>query len=124
MALVTQNFYYFDRETSERLDRIEEKLGTIIENQETFKMSFDEDVAATKAAQDAANAALDAANGKLDAIKTDIDGLMAKIAALPVAGMTPEQEQAVKDIRDAAAAIAEKATGLATKAGAVDDLNP
>lgn len=73
-------------------------------------MSFEDEIARTKAAQDATNA-------QLDGIKGDVDALMAKIAAMPVAGLTPEQEAALKEIADGAVA-------LAAKAGAVNDMNP
>lgn len=124
MSLVTQNFYHFDRDTSERLCRIEDLLGTIISNQETFKMSFDQDVAETKAAQAATAEAMAAADAKLDAIKDDVVKLMDKIANFPAGGLTPEQEAAVKEIHDSAVALAASAGGLVTKAGAVDDMNP
>lgn len=110
MALVTQNFYYFDRETSERLDRIEEKLGTILENQEIFRMAYEDDVARAKAAQDAINA-------HLDGIKADVVALKDQLAAIPQAGMTPEQAAAMKEIADGLEALAEKA-------GVLDGMNP
>ena len=113
-----------DKETAERLGRIEEKLSDILANQETFKMSFDEDIASTKEAQAAVAAAMAAADAKLDAIKGDVEKLMATIANFPVGGLTPEQEAAVKEIRDSAAALAVSAGSLVAKAGAVDDLNP
>ena len=106
MALVTQNFYYFDKELSERLDRIEKKLGTILENQETFKMSF-EDLKAAQAETDA----------KVEAVAADIQVLMDKLAAIPTPGMTPEQEAALAD------AVAH-AKAINDRLGAIDALNP
>lgn len=120
MSLVSQNFYYFDRETSERLDRIEKMLGTILENQETFRMSFEDDMQVMKDAQAATNAALDAANGHLDAIKVDVQGLMDTIANFPAGGLTPDQAAVLAEIRDGAKAIADRASGLAAKSGDVD----
>lgn len=106
MSLITQSFYYFDRETSERLDRIEEKLGTILSNQETFKMSF-EDLKAAQAETDA----------KVEAVAADIQTLMDKLAAIPTPGMTAEQEAALAD------AVAH-AKAINDRLGAIDALNP
>lgn len=103
MALVTQNFYYFDRETSERLDRIEKMLGAI---KEMHGMSF-EDLKAAQAETDA----------KVEAVAGDIKTLMEKLAAVPVAGMTPEQEAALAD------AVAH-AKAINDRLGAIDALNP
>jgi len=110
MSLVTQNFYYFDRDTAERLCRVEGMLGKILTNQETFKMSFEDEIARAKAAQEATNA-------QLDGIKVDVEGLKEQIANFPAAGLTPEQEAALKEIADGAVA-------LAAKAGAVNDMTP
>jgi hypothetical protein len=103
MALVTQNFYYFDRETSERLDRMEKLLGSI---KEMIGMSF-EDLKAAQAEIDA----------KVEAVAGDIKTLMDKLAAVPVAGMTPEQEAALAD------AVAH-AKAINDRLGAIDALNP
>ena len=62
-------------------------------------------------------AALDSAAAKSDAIKADVEALMAKIAAVPVAGMTPEQEAALAEATAAAQALSDKL-------GAIDALNP
>ena len=109
MSLITQNFYSIAKDDAERLCRIETSIGSILSHMETFKMSFEEEVARAKAAQEATSA-------KLDAIKGDVDVLLAKIAAMPVGGLTPEQEAALKEIADGAEA-------LAAKAGALDDMN-
>lgn len=106
MSLVTQNFYYFDKDTAGRLCRIESMLGTIIENQETFKMSFD-DLKAAQAETDA----------KVEAVAADIKVLMDKLAAIPTPGMTPEQEAALAD------AVAH-AKAINDRLGAIDALNP
>ena len=106
MSLVTQNFYYCDRDTAERLCRIEEMLGSILSNQETFKMSF-EDLKAAQAETDA----------KVEAVAADITVLMEKLAAIPVPGMTPEQEAALAD------AVAH-AKAINDRLGAIDAMNP
>ena len=69
------------KDDADRLCRIEEMLGTILSNQETFKVSFED-----------LKVALVAADAKADAIKADVEALMAKLAEIPVGGMTPEQE--------------------------------
>ena len=103
MALVTQNFYYFDRETAEALVGIKETLSSI---KEMLEMSFDD----LKAAQDAIDA-------KVDAVAADIQVLMDKLAAISVPGMTPEQEAALADATAHAQATLAKLTAL-------DDKNP
>lgn len=122
MALVTQNFYYFDKEASERLDRFEKMLGTIIANQESFRMTFEEEMQSISASQAATAASLDEANGHLDAIKADVQGLLDVIANFPAGGLTPDQAAVLAEIRDGAKAIAERASGLAAKSGDVDAL--
>lgn len=106
MSLITQHLHLSDKDTAERLCRIETKLGFILRKLETFSMSFED-----------LKAALDSAAAKSDAIKADVEALMAKIAAIPVAGMTPEQEAALADATAAAQALSEKL-------GAIDALNP
>ena len=95
-----------DKDTAERLGRIEEKLSAILTNQETFKMSF----------QDLKDA-LVAADAKADAIKADVVLLMEKLASIPVGGMTPEQEAALAEATAIAGALNEKL-------GVIDALNP
>jgi|AraplaMF_Col_mMF_1032025.scaffolds.fasta_scaffold00246_84 hypothetical protein len=101
-----QHFHYPDKDTAERFCRIEEQLGIILEKLETFSMSFED----LKAAQDATDA-------KIDAVKADIQALMDKLAAVPAAGMTPEQEAALAD------AVAH-AQAINDKLGAIDAMNP
>ena len=103
MSLITQNLYVTDKDLAERLCRIETMLGSI---KELITMSFED----LKAAQDATDA-------KIDAVKADIVVLMDKLAAIPVPGMTPEQEAALADAVAHANAINEKL-------GAIDALNP
>lgn len=110
MTIIIHHHHYHDKDDTDRLCRIETQIGSILEKLESLQMSFEEEVARAKAAQEATSA-------KLDAIKGDVDVLLAKIAAMPVAGLTPEQEAALKEIADGAEA-------LAAKAGALDDMNP
>lgn len=100
------HFHYTDRVTAERLDRIENQFSFIGRYLEDILMSFED----LKAAQDATDA-------KIDAVKADIEGLMAKLAAVPVAGMTPEQEAALAD------AVAHAHT-INNKLSVIDELNP
>jgi hypothetical protein len=106
MSLITQHLHLTDRDTAERLCRIETMLGSIISNQETFKMSF-EDLKAAQAETDA----------KVEAVAADIAVLMEKLAAIPVPGMTPEQEAALAD------AVAH-AKAINDRLGAIDAMNP
>lgn len=121
MSLITQHLHLCDKDTTERLCRVETMLGSIIEKLETLQMSFEEDMARAKAAQAVTDAALETANTKLDGIKGDVDNLKALLAAVPVTGMTPEQQAAVKDLADGLEALAAKAGNLSVKAGAIDD---
>jgi len=95
-----------DKDTAERLYRIEKLLGEIVEIQESFMATFEE----LKAAQDATDA-------KITAVKADVEKLMALLAAIPIPGMTPEQQAAL----DAAVS---HATAINEALAAVDALNP
>lgn len=106
MSLITQHLHLADKEVAERLCRIEKLLGSIIETLETFKMSFEE----LKAAQAETDA-------KVEAVAADIQVLMDKLAAIPVPGMTPEQEAALAD------AVAH-AKAINDRLGAIDAMNP
>ena len=110
MNITLHHYHYPDEDTAERLSRIEYQLGALLEtldaNQEILEMSFDD----LKAAQDATDA-------KIDSVKADIVSLMEKLAAIPVPGMTPEQEAALNDAVVHAQAINDKL-------GAIDALNP
>lgn len=103
MTINIHHHHYNDKDDADRLCRIETVLGSI---KELLKMSFED-----------LKAALDSAAAKSDAIKADVEALMAKIAAVPVAGMTPEQEAALAEATAAAQALSDKL-------GAIDALNP
>jgi hypothetical protein len=109
MTIIIHHHHYHDKDDADRLCRIETAVGSILGKLETLQMSFEDEIARVKAAEDALNA-------KLDAIKADVEGLMAKVAAMPVSGLTPEQEAALKEVADGLEA-------LAAKAGAIDDMN-
>jgi len=53
---------------------------------------------------------LAAIKGSLDTIQTGVTALLAKIAAMPTAGLTPEQQTALDSINAEAKAIATAAT--------------
>lgn len=122
MSLVSQNFYYFDKDTAETLAEINKKLSTILANQESFRMSFEDEMQSIRDSQAATAASLDVANGHLDAIKGDVQGLMDTIANFPAGGLTPDQAAVLAEIRDGAKVIADRASGLAAKSGDVDAL--
>lgn len=91
-----------DEETAERLRRIDQRLGAIENNTETMMA----DIADIKPA-------LDAIDVQVAKVKTDVDTLIAKLGAVPTAGLTPEQQAAIDD------AVAH-ANGIATALGAID----
>ena len=103
MTIIVHHHHYHDKGDADRLCRIETAIGSL---KELMKMSFED-----------LKSALDSAAAKSDAIKADVEALMAKIAAVPVAGMTPEQEAALAEATAAAQALSDKL-------GAIDALNP
>lgn len=103
MSLIVQNFYSLSKDDADRLCRTETTLGSL---KEFIQMSF-EDLKAAQAETDA----------KVEAVAADIKVLMDKLAAIPVPGMTPEQEAALAD------AVAH-AKAINDRLGAIDALNP
>jgi len=95
------------REVQNLLDEIVTKLGRMEIN---IMTTVEEYAAQAKAAQDETDA-------KLEAVGADVRLLMEKLAAIPVAGLTPEQEALLTDVVNHAKAISEKV-------GAIDELNP
>lgn len=95
-----------DQDTAERLGRIENALGLISETQESIMATFEE-----------LKAALDESDAKIDAVKADVQTLMDKLAQIPPAGLTPEQQAALDD------AVAHAKT-MSEKLGAIDAMNP
>ena len=82
-------------------------LGIVLDNQETI-MSTIADLTAT----------LDSIGAKVTTVKTDVETLLAKLAAVPTAGLTPEQQTAL----DAAVV---QAQGISDSLTAVDkEANP
>ena len=63
-------------------------LGVIIDNQENELMPTLADIQAAQAVTDQ----------KITAIGADVTALLAKIAAIPTGGLTPEQQAAIDDI--------------------------
>ena len=95
------------REVQDLLDEIVTTLGRMESN---IMTTVEEYAAQAKAAQDETDA-------KLEAVGADVRLLMEKLAAIPVAGLTPEQEALLGDVVSHARAISEKV-------GAIDELNP
>lgn len=91
-----------DKETAERLCRIETVLGTIILNQESTMADISD-----------FETALSAIDAKVTTVKADVDELLAKLAAIPLPGLTPEQQAAV----DSAVA---HANSIAASLGSID----
>lgn len=90
-----------DKDSTERLCRIETTLETINVNLENI-MSTLQDAQAAQAITDT----------KIDAIAADVTALLAKIAAIPPAGLTPEQQAAIDDIAAHAKAINDKLSAV------------
>lgn len=101
-----EHYYHTDAATAGRQRRMEHMLGEILNKLEIVMASFEE----LKAAQDVTDA-------KIAAVKADVEKLMALLAAIPPAGMTPEQQAAL----DAAVV---HAGAINDALAAVDDLNP
>ena len=96
-----------DPEVLARLDLILDKLDLVTGTTEKI-MS---DVTDLKPA-------LDAIDAKVTVVKTDVDTLLAKLAAIPTAGLTPAQQAAIDD------AVAH-ANIIAASLGAIDTtVNP
>ena len=74
-----------------RLDEINHKLDLILNNQEKIMAAIDDELAAIKAS--------------LDTIQTGVTSLLAKIAAMPTAGLTSAQQAALDAINTEAQAI-------------------
>lgn len=83
---------------AERVGRIETLLGTILENQETLMSTFEESVADIKAKQDVTDT-------KVATVKADVEKLLGLLAAVPPAGLTPEQQAALDAVAAHAGAI-------------------
>jgi hypothetical protein len=96
-----------DPEVLARLDLILDKLDLVTGNTETIMATL-ADIQATLTTVDTA----------LATVKTDVETLLAKIAAIPPGGLTPEQQAAIDD-------IATHVQGIATSLGAIDTtVNP
>src|SRR5258707_15877355 len=90
-----------------RLDDLRRKLNLVLQNQEK-QMSVLSDIQAKQAVTDAAVAK----------VKTDVEALLAKIAAIPPGGLTPEQQTAIDDIATHADAINASLGAIDTEATA------
>jgi ABC-type transporter Mla subunit MlaD len=101
------SFFFSNEEIVKHFRWVEYALGTINRNIGKVMSSF-EDLVAAQAATDA----------KIAAVKADVEALIAKLAAVPAAGMTAEQQAAL----DAAVA---HASAINDSLSAVDaEVNP
>jgi outer membrane murein-binding lipoprotein Lpp len=89
-------------EVMRRLDALDQKLT-----------SFKETIMATLADAQAAQAITDQ---KIAAISTDVQTLLAKIAAVPTGGLTPDQQAAIDDIAAHAGRINDALSAVDTSA--------
>lgn len=104
LHFVVHHLYDLEPDWAHRLNR---KLDQVLKQQETLMATL-ADVQAKQTATDAAIAK----------VKTDVETLLAKIAAIPPGGLTPEQQAAIDD-------IAQHADNINTALGAVDtEANP
>lgn len=101
-SVTHEHFYHPDKATADQLSWLIRGIGILNRNMEKLMSSFDD----LKAAQ----ADTDAAIAK---IKTDVETMLAKLANIPVAGMTPEQQAALDE------AVAH-AKSMNTTMGAID----
>lgn len=95
-------YHHFPEATAERLCRIEEMLGFILSKLENIMP----DIADLETA-------LSAIDAKVTTVKADVDELLAKLASIPLPGLTSEQQAAI----DAAVA---HANGIAASLGSID----
>ena len=83
--------------------------------QPLWAQQMEKRIMSTLADVQAAQAATDA---KIATVKADVEALLAKVAAIPPAGLTPEQQAAIDD-------ITAHATKINDSLGAVDgEVNP
>lgn len=90
-------------EVMRRLDALDEKLTSV---KDTIMATLEE-----------LNAALSTISNEVDKVSADTDNLLAKLAAIPTGGLTPEQQAAI----DAAVV---SATAIADRLKAIDDKVP
>lgn len=92
-------------EVMRRLDALEDKIDLVLNHQETIMPTL-ADIQAAQAVTDT----------KLAAVSTDVTTLLAKIAAIPTGGLTPEQQTAIDDIANHAGKINDSLSGIDTSA--------
>lgn len=86
-------------------------------NQYRFKHRLEKKVDNIMASLEDLKAVLDGIGPKVTAVKTDTESLLAKLAAIPPIGLTPEQQAAID------AAVVE-AQGISDSLGAIDAAVP
>jgi len=89
---------------------LREMVSQILTNQETTMATLDE-----------LNAALATISSEVDKVSADTDALLAKLAAIPTGGLTPEQQKAIDDAVVSATAIADRLKAIDDK---VPDATP
>jgi hypothetical protein len=101
------HYHHPDKDTAERLCRIEEMLGVILTTQESIMTQL-EDI----------QAGLGVIDTKVATVKADVDALLVKVSTIPTPGMTPEQIAALSD-------IASHVQSISNSLGAIDaEVNP
>lgn len=107
MRIELHHFNQSDKATADQLCWIIRGVGLLVKNMEKIMSSFD-DLKAAQVATDAAVAT----------IKADVEGLLAKLAAIPAAGLTADQQTALD------AAVAHASAINASLSGVDAQVNP
>lgn len=107
MRIELHHFNQPDKATADQLCWIIRGVGLLVKNMEKIMSSFD-DLKAAQVATDAAVAT----------IKADVEGLLAKLAAIPAAGLTADQQTALD------AAVAHASAINASLSGVDAQVNP
>jgi len=100
------HIHFDQREAPRWAQTLREMVSQVLTNQETTMATLDE-----------LNAALAAISSEVDKVSADTDALLAKLAAIPTGGLTPEQQAAID-------AAVESATGIAARLKTIDDKVP
>jgi len=94
-------------EVMRRLDALDAKIDLVME---TIMATLEE-----------LNAALTTISSEVDKVSADTDNLLAKLAAIPTGGLTPEQQAAIDSAVVSATAIADRLKAIDDK---VPDVTP
>jgi len=97
-------------EVMRRLDALDDKIDLVLETEEFIMATLEE-----------LNLALATISSEVDKVSADTDNLLAKLAAIPTGGLTPEQQAAIDSAVVSATAIADRLKAIDDK---VPDVTP